>query len=156
MIFRGCYILSCLLVAIFVGWKWGHLLMMSEGVLGNIVSVFSILAGVLVAVISIIGDPSMLIPGNWRVGYEHAKDVQKRIGQFSHLFALYIITLIILLVAIVVKDAELNELEIIFPILTGLVTFGLLVSVPLSYSLMGIQKDRMQQENKRRRNKSES
>ena len=119
--------------------------------LEGIISVFSILAGVLVAVISIIGDPSMLLSGNWRIGYEHAKDIQKKIGNYANLIAIYVLVLIGVLIAIILKDNDAQGFKWFYAALLGLTTWGLLLSLPLPYSLMAIQKERMEEEIKRRK-----
>lgn len=132
------------------GLEVGEVLNNSEAVLSGIIDVFAILAAVLVAVISIIGDPSMLMPGNWRVGHEHAKDIQKRISRFSHLFTVYIAILLLVIIAQIVDKADIEPMYYVFNALAGLTVFGFLLSVPLPYSLMSIQRERMDEEIKRR------
>lgn len=148
---RGVYIIGTVAVSIGVAVSFPEALMQSTGALEGIISVFSILAGVLVAVMSIIGDPSMLLTGNWRLGYEHAKDIQKRIGNYANLIALYVVTLIGVLVAILLKESGVEGYRWLYATVLGLTTCGLLLSLPLPYSLMQIQKERMSEEIKRRR-----
>ena len=143
---RIFYIIGSALVAGFYAFYWGALLQKSDAAVGNITAVISILAGVLVAVISIVGDPSMLLKGNWRVGKEHAKEIQNRLSRFSHLFFVYVLTLIGLVVATVMRDAKTSYVELAFQCVSFLVVFSLLLSLPLSYSLMRIQRDRMNKE----------
>ena len=147
---RGVYIILSSLASLLVAWKWGVLLKSSEASFDGIIAVFSILAGVLVAVISIVGDPSMLIPGNWRVGHEHAKDIQNKIARFSHLFSIYIITIFLVLFVQVAKINGLDR-DYFYQILAFFVLFGFLLSLPLPYSLMAIQKERMSEEIRRRK-----
>lgn len=151
MSIRGIYIIIAAIVSLYVGNKWGMMIKGADDVLSGIVDVFSILAGVLVAVVSIIGDPSMLLPGNWRVGYEHAKDVQDRLARFSHLFTIYILTIFLVLFARLADFSHMTGIDWIFQIVLGLVTFGFLMSLPLPYSLMAIQKERMREEIRRRK-----
>lgn len=148
---RGIYILCTLVMSGLAGWLWGGMLRGSEAVLSSIIDVFAILAGVLVAVISIIGDPSMLLPGNWRVGFEHAKDIQDRIARFAHLFSIYLISIFLALVAQFLDSAKIPDVDWVFSTLLGISIFGVFLSLPLPYSLMGIQKERMKEEIERRK-----
>jgi hypothetical protein len=151
---RGYYILFCLGVALLISYNYGMLLKMSPDAMSALIGVFSIMAGVLVAVISIVGDPSMLLPGNWRVGHEHAKDMQVKIGNYSNLFLIYIISLILLVACYIIKDNKLISFDIVFAITTFFSLFGLMLSIPLPFGLMSIQKERMDEEIKYRRHKA--
>lgn len=148
---RGWYIIASAAISLTVAILFPGALMSSMTALEGIISVFSILAGVLVAVISIIGDPSMLLSGNWRIGYEHAKDIQKRIGNYANLIAIYVLILIGVLIAIIMKDSGVQGFKWFYAALLGLTTWGLLLSLPLPYSLMAIQKERMEEEIRRRK-----
>lgn len=148
---RGWYIIFSMAVASAVTYFFPYALEKSVTALEGIISVFSILAGVLVAVMSIIGDPSMLLSGNWRVGHEHAKDIQAKIGNYANLIAIYVVTLLLVLIAIVLKDAEVVDCGWFFAVVLWFTTFGFLLSIPLPYSLMAIQTERMNEEVKRRR-----
>lgn len=148
---QGYYIIVTAILSVLASLYGGEYLAQSGDAMNALISVFSILAGVLVAVISIVGDPSMLLPGSWRVGYEHAKDMQNRIASYSHLFFIYILALFLLVLAMIVKDAKIKDAEFVFTAAALFSCFGVLLSVPLPYSLMGIQKERMREEVKSRR-----
>ena len=151
---RGYYILFSLGLAFAAAFWGGTLLKESADARDGLINVFAILAGVLVAVISIVGDPSMLLPGNWRVGYEHAKDMQQKIANFSHLFAIYIVSLLLLVTCAVIADAKTEHFDFVFRFLNFFVTLAILLSVPLPYSLMAIQKERMEEEIKSRKKRA--
>jgi uncharacterized protein YjeT (DUF2065 family) len=148
---RGAYIIVSAAISVVVAYNWGCYLQLSDDALNGIIGLFSILAGVLVAVISIVGDPSMLLPGNWRVGFEHAKDIQDKIARFSYLFSLYIFIVFLVIISQIVKVVNIEQKDIIFNILTFVSMFGFLLSLPLPFSLMSIQKERMNEEIKRRK-----
>ncbi|CDZ61363.1 Hypothetical protein NGAL_HAMBI2605_14640 [Neorhizobium galegae bv. orientalis] len=148
---RGWYIIFSLAAASAITYAFPNALEKSTTALEGIISVFSILAGVLVAVMSIIGDPSMLLSGNWRLGYEHAKDIQAKIGNYANLIAVYVVTLLLVLIAIVLKEALVLGYDWFFGVVLWFTSFGFLLSIPLPYSLMAIQKERMNEEIKRRR-----
>jgi ABC-type multidrug transport system fused ATPase/permease subunit len=145
------FIAVSVLASIKAGMASGDLLAASDAALEGILSVFSILAGVLVAVISIIGDPSMLLTGNWRLGYVHAEQIQIRLARYAHVIFIYFLVLILVLVCMVIKDSKITGLDFTFQVLTGLTVFALLVSLPIPYGLMSIQRERMAEEVKRRK-----
>lgn len=149
---RWAFIAVSLLIAIAVGVRFGHMLAQSDAALQGIIDVFSILAGVLVAVMSIIGDPSMLLTGNWRLGQEHATEIQKKIARYAHLIFVYVLILIVVLIATIIKDNKIADAEWFFQAVFAISTFGLLLSLPLPYTLMAIQKERMTEEIRRRKN----
>lgn len=142
---RPLYIGITFIAAVLAGWIGGPPLAMSSSAVSAIIDVFAILAAVLVAVISIIGDPSMLIPGSWRIGYVHAEQIQLRIARFSYLFLLYILTLLNCVIAMMAKDSEWNMSYEVFFSLSFLSSWSFLLSIPLPFSLMGIQRDRMKE-----------
>ncbi|WOS67200.1 MULTISPECIES: hypothetical protein [Sinorhizobium] len=149
---RGCYIIVSLVVAILVAYAASDALRASDSARGAMIDIFSILAGVLVAVISIVGDPSMLLPGNWRVGAEHAQEMQRKISNFSHLFFSYIVSLALTVIANAIVDNKIIGFNFVFYALTFFSTFSFMLSVPLPYSLMAIQSERMNEEvNSRKR-----
>lgn len=148
------YVLFSLAISIFAGIRYGELLVGADAFLSGVIDVFAILAGVLVAVISIVGDPSMLIPGNWRVGYEHAKDMQDRIARFSYLFSLYIITIGSVLFLRIVDFRKIDGFIWLYKSTLVLSIFGILVSITLPFILMSIQKERMSEEVRRRKERA--
>lgn len=156
MSIRWLYIGLSATIALVAGYFLGAPLRGSATALSGIISVFSILAGVLVAVISIIGDPSMLLTGNWRLGYVHAKEIQIRIARYAILILLYVVILIVVLLAILLKDNNVKDFGWVFNALAALTSFGLLLSLPLPFNLMSIQKERMAEEIRRRQGNGNS
>lgn len=148
---QGIYIIVAAILSVVASLYGADYLAQSDNAMNALINVFAILGGVLVAVISIVGDPSMLLPGNWRVGHEHAKDMQDRIASFSHLFFVYIVSLLFLVLAMIVKDAKIEDADFVFVAVAFFSSFGILLSVPLPYSLMAIQKERMREEVKSRK-----
>ncbi|GAB4237189.1 MAG: hypothetical protein Kow0032_22800 [Methyloligellaceae bacterium] len=136
-----------------VGLHWGDELRLSEAPSNYIGVTFSILAAALFAVISIVGDPSMLLPGNWRVGWESAKSIQARLQRFNYLFLWYLLTLGLLIVSEIVEHAKWEDYYFIFNVLSFFSTFGFIVSLALPFELSKIQKDRLEQEIRQRKPK---
>lgn len=140
---RTIYITIAIAISLLSSFYGAPYIDQSASAISSIIDIYAILAAVLVAVISIIGDPAMLIPGGWRVGHVHAQQIQRRIGRFSHLFLLYILTLMFAVISIVAKDNQLIYRHILYYLLTFLASFSFILSLPLPYTLMKIQKDRM-------------
>lgn len=108
-----------------------------------IVTVFSVLAGFLVAIIAIVGDPVLLPPGTWRAAELERDKLNKRLVRHKWLFTLYLVTLALVFLAFLFKDKS--------PILTlwleraflffGVFAFALSMSLPSS--LMKVQRERI-------------
>lgn len=140
-----------LLISLVISYFFSCDLMASENASEFIGVIFSILAASLFAVISIIGDPSMLLPGGARSAWVSAKDIQREIQQFNLLFILYLIVLGLLVVCAVVKDNKEEKFFWLFHLLTFFSCFGFLVSLAIPFSLAGIQRRRLEQEIQSRR-----
>lgn len=154
MSIQGYYIVFCAVIGGLASYFGADYLRNSATALAAMIDIFSILAGVLVAVISIVGDPSMLLPGSWRLGYEHANEMQKKIANFSHLFFSYIISLILIVICMVVNDNYSNGFDFFFSALAFSSAFSFMLSIPLPYGLMAIQKERMREEIRARKKRS--
>ena len=56
-------------------------------------TVLSILAGFLMAVIAILGDPRSLFTGNWRIASAHARHIKRVLDRSIWLFYVYLVTI---------------------------------------------------------------
>ncbi|MCA0961972.1 hypothetical protein [Salipiger bermudensis] len=113
--------------------------------------IYSILAASLFAVVSIVGDPSMLMPGNWRQAWQDAKDVQLRLMRLTYLFVLYLIVLALLVASEIIEHAKLESWYIVHDVFAYLATAAFLVSLWLPFEIKEIQILRLEQEIKARR-----
>ena len=108
-----------------------------------IVTTFSVLAGFLVAIIAIIGDPALLPPGSWRAAEMERGKVIARLRRHRMLFLLYLITLLFIFLAVLIPDKYYSViiwLERIF-LFTGVLAFTM--SFLLPSSLMQAQEERI-------------
>src|SRR4051794_6258078 len=80
-------------VAMITTIAFGGRLENDTGTIGIIATVFSILSGVLIAVISILGDPSMIMDQSWRHSYVKASEVQRKLHRNTDIFLLYVVLL---------------------------------------------------------------
>lgn len=111
---------------------------------GIIVTVFSILAGFLIAIMTLLGDQSVL-PGSWRIAENKQKSIRAKLVQQKWLFYLYLITLSIIFVATIIGKSKWPTLtEYLERIYFGLATAAFLVSFRLPAILMDVQLDRVE------------
>jgi hypothetical protein len=69
-----------------------------------IVTVYSILAGFLVAIIAIIGDPLLIPPGSWRIAEGNRQKTVQRLTRHKHLFYIYLLSLCFVFASALFKD----------------------------------------------------
>lgn len=138
-------------VAVYLG--LGEALRVSEKPSEYIGLVFSILAASLFAIISIVGDPGMLLPGSWRGAWEQAKDVQLRLLRLTYLFVLYLIVLGLLVASEVVEAKQLCDWYFLHDLLAYTAILAFILSLWLPFEIKDIQIKRLQQEIDARRGK---
>lgn len=131
----------------------GEALRISEKPSEYIGLVFSILAASLFAIISIVGDPGMLLPGSWRGAWEQAKDVQLRLLRLTYLFVLYLIVLGLLVASEIVEAKQLASLYIVHDMFAYAAILAFMLSLWLPFEIKDIQIQRLQQEIDARRGK---
>jgi len=133
---------SAVVIASVATYLFGNLLTNKADVLSFIASIFSILAGVLIAVISILGDPSMLLDHSWRHSYLSAAETQRKIHRQTDIFIVYVSLLISLFIFMLVDPAGdfywyIQHLSFFLTVL------AFVASLSLPYTLRGIQKTRL-------------
>ena len=111
-------------------------------VLSFIATIFSILAGVLIAVISILGDPSMLLDQSWRHSYLSATETQRKIHRQTDIFIVYVVLLISLFVFMLIDPAS-RAYWYMQRVTFFLTVLAFIASLSLPFSLRAIQKTRL-------------
>nr|VFJ63273.1 MAG: hypothetical protein BECKFM1743C_GA0114222_103404 [Candidatus Kentron sp. FM]VFJ64067.1 MAG: hypothetical protein BECKFM1743A_GA0114220_103474 [Candidatus Kentron sp. FM]VFK17161.1 MAG: hypothetical protein BECKFM1743B_GA0114221_104644 [Candidatus Kentron sp. FM] len=115
----------------------------NEQAIDVITTVFSVLAGFLVAIIAVLGDPMLLPPGTWRAAEMHRKKLIKRLIVHKWLFLLYLITLALVFSSLLLQKQ--------YPVITlwlerTYLFFGVIVfilSIRLPGALMKLQEERI-------------
>lgn len=115
--------------------------------------VYSILAGTLFAIISIVGDPSMLIPGTWRGAWEQAKQVQLRLMRLTYLFILYLTVLGLLILSEMIEAEEATAWFFVTDIFGYFALLAFILSLWLPFEIKSIQVERLRQEIEARKTK---
>ncbi len=133
---------AALVASLIATYFFGGALSNKTDVLSFIASIFSILAGVLIAVISILGDPSMLLDHSWRHSYLSAEETQRKIHRQTDIFVVYVSLLVSLFVFMLVEpSAKLYWLiQHLSFFLTVLAFFA---SLSLPFTLREIQRTRL-------------
>ncbi|BBA71746.1 hypothetical protein [Geobacter sulfurreducens] len=111
----------------------------NERAINVIVTAFSILAGFLVAIMTIIGDPGLFANRSWRYAEVARKNLRNRLTRQKWMFILYLITLsLILLASLIEKTCPLVAvwLERVY---LGTAVMAFILSFGLPSALMNIQ-----------------
>ncbi|QDC00349.1 hypothetical protein [Mesorhizobium sp. 8] len=120
----------------------GDLIRGNERATGVIVTVFSILAGFLIAVMTLLGDQSML-PGGWRMGAANRNRIKAKMTRQKWLFCLYLVTLAIIFASSLLRGRCEDVVIWMERVYFGLATTAFALSFGLPWTLMAIQMDRL-------------
>lgn len=107
-----------------------------------IVTVFSILAGFLIAIMSLLGDQSVL-PGTWRIAEYQRKALRAKLVRQKWLFYIYLLTLVVIFIAALSRPHWPVATDWLERVYFGLATTGFLLSFRLPSTLMEVQMDRV-------------
>lgn len=110
-----------------------------------IVTTFSILAGFLVAIITILGDPGIMARASWRAGEVRRGEVYKRIVRQKWLFITYLLILGTALAASLLSKESPFVSIILEHVYLGLAVFAFILSLGLPATLMAIQLGRLEE-----------
>lgn len=116
-----------------------------------IVTVFSILAGFLIAIIAIVGDPSLMPPGSWRLAELQRPAINARLLRHKWLFLLYLGTLGLLFASIVGSPAYPRAVLWLERCYLAIAAAAFLLSLRLPGALMRMQQERIDAVIERRR-----
>lgn len=87
------YIVTCIVVSVFFAWQFQPKYHNNSNALSVLVTVFSILAGFLVAVMAIVGSERALKGRNWRQDTFYLLQVKQDLQKHAALFYLYLFVL---------------------------------------------------------------
>lgn len=109
-----CLYFLCSLLAAIAAFIWGQpLIHDNKEAVNIIVTVFSVLAGFLVGLITITGDPSRVASrGNWRLTELNRVGVRQRLIRHRWMFVLYLLTIVLIFLSSLCKEVETFSLWI--------------------------------------------
>ena len=125
----------------------------NEVVLRILVTTFSVLVGVLLAVLTIAGDPKFLYQGNWRVASGHRRQIRVALGLYQCLFYVYlsVILLVVLSALVGPLTAEVPAVRWIARVGVSLGVMALIWSFALPTRFIRVQMERIDDEVDHRR-----
>ena len=139
-------IVGTIALSVAVGYLFQPMVTQNSDAVNTVVTIFSILAGFLIAVITLITEPTLKQAKNWQELQLMKRTVHRKMFRHKMLFFFYLITLGAALATFLVPTGH-NELrqwvEVAF---LGLATFVFLASFDLPGSLMKIQMERYEAE----------
>ncbi len=151
---RAVFIISCAVVALITAPFVQPFVHHNADLILIIITVFTVFAGFLVGVITILGDPSLLPEGSWRVAELRRDSVERRLITHAWLFILYLLTIGFLFVGVILQAALddhnlvkiwIERIYLFFGVFSFLLTFG------LPFALIRLQRARVDAEIERRR-----
>jgi hypothetical protein len=116
-----------------------------------IVTVFSILAGFIVAAITLLGDPKSLPPGSWRIAELSRDKMYAKLDKHKFLFVCYLLTLLLIFLSLLLKKDFPTANRIIEHTYLFIGTIGFIFSFLLPQALMNLQRERIEHEISERR-----
>ena len=137
---------GAVVVSAAVGYFFQPMVAHNSDAVNTVVTIFSILAGFLIAVITLIAEPTLKQAKNWQELQLMKQTVQRKLFRQKLLFFLYLITLGVALGTFLVPDAQAELRRWLETVFLGLATFVFLASFDLPGSLMKIQMERYEAE----------
>lgn len=125
----------------------------NDSAVNIIVTVFSILAGFLIAIMTIIGDPGGFLGRSWRANEIGRKNILNRLKRQKWMFYLYLMTLGLILAASLLGNQFPNVASLLERIYLALALAAFVLSLRLPSALMDIQMKRHDEETKLKREK---
>lgn len=121
-----------------------------------LITVMTVFAGFLVAIIAVLGDPAMIPDGSWHIPEMRRDNIEAKLIRHLWLFIIYLIAIALLFVGVLLNKASstvipmvvkvwIERLYLFFGILSFLFTFG------LPRALLKLQLERYDAETERRR-----
>ncbi len=153
---RPLFIALCAIAGAAGGYYWQPYVDPNPDLILIMITVFTVFAGFMVAIVAILGDPALLPQGSWRAAEVRRETIERRLIWHSYLFTVYLITIGLLFVGVVLGKAHLAPgVEWIKVwIERAYLFFGIssfLCSFALPWALMKIQQARVDAEIERRR-----
>ena len=129
-------------VSAYVGHRFQPMVSNNPDAVNTVVTIFSILAGFLIAVITFIAEPTLQQAKTWSELQKMKETVRRKLFRQKLLFFLYLLTLGIALAMYLTPPANTEILVWLQTVFLSLATFVFLASFSLPGSLMRIQMER--------------
>jgi hypothetical protein len=134
----GMLLLAAVISVVF-GIKYHHLLWKNDAAVNVIVTIFSILAGFLIAVITLIVDPILSAAKNASQLKYMRSTIKRKLFRHNALFVLYLFSLGLSLLMFLTPDQNIVLKKLLHCIFLSISIFVFMISFTLPFSLMRIQ-----------------
>ena len=116
----------------------------------TLVTVFSILAGMLIAILTMLGNPESIFPGNWRIASVHRRELKRLLRRYTWLIYIYLIVIAMAFAGSL--DTEFSGSKIMKRLALALGSAALVWSFALPNVIYRAQINRLDEEVNQRRN----
>lgn len=137
---------AAILVSVAVGYYCQPLVAKNKDAVNAVVTIFSILAGFLIAVITLVAEPILRQAKDWQELQLMKQTVKRKLFRQRVLFFIYLLTLGVALSTFLVPENQIDWRRWLEGTFLGLATFVFLASFGLPGSLIKIQMDRYEAE----------
>lgn len=153
---RLAYLLVGLAIAVIWIFFVGALVKSNFEALRILVMAFSILAGFIIAAITMSGDPKLLYPGSWRIANAHSRNIRTALLRYKFLFYVYLSVIILAFLATLFGGNPVYAPCVVWleRVAVGVGLAALFWSFGLPTSIIRTQTDRLEEEVRRRRDPS--
>lgn len=146
-------------ISVVVGWYGQPFVHGNDEARGVIVNVFSILAGFLITVMTLLGEPGLYRGRTWRSDAVKRSNVYQRLVRHKWLFISYLVVLALVFITTIVakREPDSRELACLESMYLGFATFAFIYSLMLPSRLLNLQLARFDElvESRRKGEKSE-
>lgn len=140
--FAVIYGVVAVVLGIAAGWLGQDMIHDNDSAREVIVTVFSILAGFLIAIMTLLGDQSVL-PGSWRIAQTQSTAIRAKLTRQKWLFYCYLITLSLIFIHTLIKSKYPDAAIWVERAYFGFATTSFVLSFKLPSTLMAVQTDRI-------------
>lgn len=152
---KTLYLIFSVAMGICVGFLGQSFIQDNKSATNVIVTVFSILAGFLIAVFSLLSNPAFIMRGSWRIASLQRNEIRRRLIKHKILFYLYLLVLALILCNSMIEDRWLLASRIIEHVFLGIATTGFLLSFTLPTEIINFQIDYFDHEIRNRKSNSD-
>src|SRR5215469_17542713 len=102
---RAAFITCCFIAGAMCAYYGQNYVHDNADAINIVITVFTVFAGFLVAIISILGDPALLPDGSWRDAENQRDHISRRITRHTCLFWLYLVIIGLVFLSSLLKKA---------------------------------------------------
>jgi predicted tellurium resistance membrane protein TerC len=123
----------------------------NQNAVNVIVTVFAILAGFLIALITLAGDPNYTPKGSWRIAFYHQDKIGNLLVRYKWLFYLYLMILLLVFVSFLLEGRNSFIVDIVEYSYVFSSVLAFILSLKIPSSVIKMHQERIEEEIMRRR-----